>query len=152
MIRRSYPKNTVKKSIKILIFMKELMLDTDIQIDKISNRNRKKKELLKYSSIESETPSRRYNLKNNFGISKTFLFKRENSNSKQKFGSLPNLLLNVNNPTFNVCFKGDRRTWGDARHLFWFVFKDLRHLESIVIFSGPLVLQGDKDENYNDDN
>ncbi|RNA25900.1 hypothetical protein BpHYR1_013154, partial [Brachionus plicatilis] len=31
-------------------------------------------------------------------ISKTFLFKRENSNSTQKFGSLPNLLLNVNNP------------------------------------------------------
>ncbi|RNA34295.1 hypothetical protein BpHYR1_054549 [Brachionus plicatilis] len=46
--------------------MKELMLDTNIQIDKISRQEKERKKnlqfkfskLLKHSSIESETPSR----------------------------------------------------------------------------------------------
>ncbi|RNA31583.1 hypothetical protein BpHYR1_010099 [Brachionus plicatilis] len=86
--------------IKVLILMKELMLDTNIQIDK----------LLKHSSIESDTPSRS-------------LFMSVSKETEEHGDTLRMLDMWQFHFKFSICLN----------KLFWFVFKDLRHLESIVV-------------------
>ncbi|RNA34806.1 hypothetical protein BpHYR1_042896 [Brachionus plicatilis] len=82
----------------LLILMKELMLDTNIQIDK----------LLKHSSIESETPSRS-------------LFMSVSKETEEHGDTLRMLDMWQFHFKFSICLN----------KLFWFVFKDLRHLEFI---------------------